>query len=387
MQVTKLNIGAGDKKLPGFTPIDRKLGTEAYPLPASIADDSVEEVRASHVLEHFPFKKVLLVLQDWYRVLKPGGRMRIAVPDFDKIVDMKGDPKRFAYLMGGQSDENDFHQSVFTKEMLSQALTEAGLVNVQEWESDGLDTSRHPVSLNLEGYKPGLDDDMLVRIRGVMSIPRVGWNDHWGCHQEALEPFKIPVMRHSGAFWSHGMDQMFNRCVDDNTDWMLCMDYDTMFTAEHLDTLIGAMGQNPEIDAIAAMQPRRGHKEHPLITLSSELGDRHIEVDIRKPLQVDTAHFGLTLIRVDALRNMPKPWFNSKPGEDGTWEDPTHIDPDIWFWKRWKDCGNTVYVHPGVRVGHLQIMVSEMADDLQGVEHMHVTQWRDRYVKKEDQGE
>ena len=56
----KLNIGAGDVDAPGFIAIDRKLGLEAYPLPehvngTKLETDSVDEVRASHVLEHFSF--------------------------------------------------------------------------------------------------------------------------------------------------------------------------------------------------------------------------------------------------------------------------------------------------------------------------------------------
>jgi predicted SAM-dependent methyltransferase len=93
----KLNIGAGCVDIPGYTPIDRKLGTEAYPLP-QYTDNSVDEIRASHILEHFPFAEVPNVLAEWVRALKPGGTIKIAVPDIAKID--AGDPKAPFYLMG-----------------------------------------------------------------------------------------------------------------------------------------------------------------------------------------------------------------------------------------------------------------------------------------------
>ncbi len=44
----RLNLGAGDSHLEGFTPIDRKLGSEVYTL--AYKDESVDEIYASHVL-------------------------------------------------------------------------------------------------------------------------------------------------------------------------------------------------------------------------------------------------------------------------------------------------------------------------------------------------
>ena len=59
----RLNLGAGDSHLEGFKPIDRKLGSEVYPLAYN--DESVDEIYASHVLEHFPYTKTQDVLDDW----------------------------------------------------------------------------------------------------------------------------------------------------------------------------------------------------------------------------------------------------------------------------------------------------------------------------------
>lgn len=45
-------------------------------------DNSVDEIKAFHIIEHFHFKEVTDVLKEWNRVLKPGGRLWIETPDF-----------------------------------------------------------------------------------------------------------------------------------------------------------------------------------------------------------------------------------------------------------------------------------------------------------------
>ena len=48
-------------------------------------DDTVDLIYASHVLEYFDIVEVKEVLREWRRVLKPGGELRIAVPDFEMM--------------------------------------------------------------------------------------------------------------------------------------------------------------------------------------------------------------------------------------------------------------------------------------------------------------
>ena len=45
-------------------------------------DEKYDEVRLSHVLEHFPPHEVVELLKEWLRILKPGGTFRVKVPDF-----------------------------------------------------------------------------------------------------------------------------------------------------------------------------------------------------------------------------------------------------------------------------------------------------------------
>ena len=131
----KLNLGSGQHNLEGYENIDLKTGQNAFPL--KYETKSVDEIRASHILEHFGRGEVKAVLRNWIDKLRPGGILKIAVPGFDKLMEAakKGDKlpaSMDAYIMGGQVDENDYHKSMFTAAVLKQLLTEAGLTNIQE---------------------------------------------------------------------------------------------------------------------------------------------------------------------------------------------------------------------------------------------------------------
>lgn len=383
----RLNIGAGDKPIEGFTSIDRRNGEEAYPL--KYGNDSVDEIRASHVLEHFGFADVPKVMEEWVRVLKPGGKIRIAVPDFDWIAENRSDPKYPFYAFGGQTNDNDFHKSLHTRSLLTQLMADVGLEDIADWKGDNGDCSSLPVSLNLMGTKStngkpaeapsGSSSIVLpqseVKIAGVLSIPRYGSNDAWGCIVDALSPWKIPVRRYTGAYWGQCMQTLLEQCVDDNLDLILTMDYDTLFTAKHFDRLLGWICRDPKIDALAALQVHRG-KPTPLM---NKEGCKETVIDGR-PLQVDTAHFGLTLLRVDALRDVEKPWMIGKPDKFGGWGEG-RVDPDVWFWNQWKKAGKSLFVAPNVRVGHLTEMVRIFTPEMQ-YEAITVQEWRDRELGK-----
>ncbi|HEY0266270.1 MAG TPA: methyltransferase domain-containing protein [Rhizomicrobium sp.] len=60
---------------------DREIAHNlADPLPFD--DDSIAKVQAQDVLEHLPFETVPGVLDEIWRVLKPGGVFRLSVPDY-----------------------------------------------------------------------------------------------------------------------------------------------------------------------------------------------------------------------------------------------------------------------------------------------------------------
>lgn len=372
----RLNIGAGDVVIPGFTAIDRKFGTEAYPL--NYPDNSVDEIRCVHMLEHLSFKEALEAIQEWRRVLKPGGRIRLSVPDVKKVAGLAGQDPRWAfYLMGGQIDANDFHKSAYDEERLSAYLDKYDFENIRHWIGDTSDLSSfHEISLNLEATKPLADKPKTqeIKLRAIMGLPRVGWNDSWLSITEALHPLHIPIETHTGCFWGQNMQKGMERALADGIDWLLTLDYDSMVMPVHIDRLIYWLSNRPDIDAIASLQMRRG-AETPLFGVT---GKTEAEVT-PEPIRVDSAHFGLTLLRVKCLKTMTKPWLIAKADENGEWGDGRR-DDDITFWDKWREAGHSIYVAPDVKIGHLELLVSEFDDEFKP-RHLHISDWWNKHAK------
>jgi len=370
----KLNIGAGDVEIPGYTPIDIRAGQAAYPL--EYPDESVDEIRASHILEHFGHRETAAVIADWVRVLKVGGRLRIAVPDFDYIVNAYGggsaEPLE-GYLMGGHSDANDRHGAIFNRDKLMQLMRAAGLVALRSWADDVGDCASLPVSLNLEGRKAGpamfeaLKD---FRVVAAMSVPRLGFMANFFCAFQGLRPNRIPIRKHEGAFWGQCLERCMGEILEqDAPDAILTLDYDTIFTAEDVWELKRLMIEHPEADAIAALQSART-RPLPLMTIRDTDGRtvRQVRRELMDAelLRVSTAHFGLTLIRADKLAALPHPWFKGEPDAEGHWSDQ-RTDADIWFWRQWEAAGNTLYSANRVPIGHAELMIRWPGRDLRAI--------------------
>lgn len=85
-----LNLGCGSHFHPDWINIDivaMDPRVTVHDLRRNIpyADNSCEVVYHSHVLEHFPRLVALNFIRECYRVLKPGGIIRVVVPDLESI--------------------------------------------------------------------------------------------------------------------------------------------------------------------------------------------------------------------------------------------------------------------------------------------------------------
>lgn len=99
------------------------------------SDASQDMVYASHVLEHLGYQKDLpQVLGEIVRILKPGGRLFVSVPDLAVLTRLFADPGasnklRIAVMrmmFGGQLDPYDFHYVGLWDEYLAFLLFKAG---------------------------------------------------------------------------------------------------------------------------------------------------------------------------------------------------------------------------------------------------------------------
>lgn len=393
----KLNLGGGLQKIPGFVNVDRVGGQEVFPLPDH-ADGSIDEVRASHILEHFGHREALEVLKEWVRVLKPGGVLRVAVPDLDWIRQHMDDSSLpiEGYLMGGQTDENDYHRSIYTERKLRDMMRYVGLGEISRWQSEINDCASYPMSLNLQGVKRqdteqnGDKIEVRAKVGALMSVPRLGWNDHWGAAWTALrsDEFNIPLYKFGGAFWEQGISRGLQAMMESGIEWAITLDYDTLFDVNDVRQLMVLAAQYPEAEAIVPVQVRRNNEQF-LFTMKDSFGNSRGSAGITEfeddLTQINTGHFGMTLIKLAALRDVPKPWLWSQPGPSGDW-DEERLDADIYFWEKWKQAGKKIWQANHIKLGHIQVVASWPTNDWQ-IKHQYISDWSEKGKPEECRNE
>lgn len=139
----KLHVGCGNVILPGWTNVDLE------DLPGIDLQDDIRELKkikngqcdiiyASHVLEHVGRNEFEEVIKTWNKKLRMGGILRIAVPDFEKVIKWYQKTHNIlditGLVSGGQKTEYDYHQMIFDKKFLSEILEKCGFDNIHEWD-------------------------------------------------------------------------------------------------------------------------------------------------------------------------------------------------------------------------------------------------------------
>lgn len=158
----RLLIGAGPSNKPGWvrtdiTPKGNALfldATEPFPFET----DSVELIHSEHMIEHVAFADGQKMLAECHRVLKPGGRIRIATPDYARFIELAHADLSGAGLSAEQAEyvansnerngepagmrENvslavnrmfsgHGHRCLYSPELISQCLLDAGFLEVE----------------------------------------------------------------------------------------------------------------------------------------------------------------------------------------------------------------------------------------------------------------
>lgn len=174
-EAIKINLGARDRSIAGF----RSMDCDPHPGVDIVGDISnlsmfkdgeVDEIYSSHVLEHFPHARTAAVLKEWARVLKPGGVLYVAVPDFARVVELYqavGGVTQWIqeYVSGGQEYATAYHYAIFDEAKLESLLREAGFSEVSRVElfpihgpndcsTKSSNWDSKPTSLNMVAVKP-----------------------------------------------------------------------------------------------------------------------------------------------------------------------------------------------------------------------------------------
>jgi len=169
----KLHLGCGKRHIPGFVHID----AVDYPHIdhvtsidnlSFISDGSVDLIYNCHVLEHFKRRDVERVLREWCRVLKPGGILRISVPDFARLCEVYQRYSKLDFVIGALFGRQDYlyniHYNVFDFSSLSDILRRTGFTNVRTY--DWRQTEHAAVDDFSQAYIPHMDKEhgMLISL-------------------------------------------------------------------------------------------------------------------------------------------------------------------------------------------------------------------------------
>jgi predicted SAM-dependent methyltransferase len=110
-------------------------------------DNTFTDIYASHVVEHFDYAGELqTTLKEWRRVLTPGGKVYISVPDLDVLAQLfvakdrlSLDERFFVMRMifGGHVDQYDYHVVGLNEEFLAEFLRLTGYVNIKRVQEFG----------------------------------------------------------------------------------------------------------------------------------------------------------------------------------------------------------------------------------------------------------
>lgn len=147
----KINFGCGSQMLDGFINIDAVAGGKKKPEllhaivfdkdghvtnPIPLADECAEELHSYHVIEHVYAWEAVHLLAEWKRLLKPGGKLILELPNIRLACEnfLAGLPDQMGMwpLYGDWNHKDPYmmHKHGYTPETIEQLLIAAGFNSV-----------------------------------------------------------------------------------------------------------------------------------------------------------------------------------------------------------------------------------------------------------------
>ncbi len=138
--MVKLNLGCGIYYKPGYVNIDKfepliadKI-LDINQLPYE--ENSIDEIEASHILEHFDCLQIPYVLSEWFRILKSGGQIFLETPHLTNVARKVRHAPLFKQLnslrfLFGIDLGGNVHKMGFTPTILKKILSSIGFCNIR----------------------------------------------------------------------------------------------------------------------------------------------------------------------------------------------------------------------------------------------------------------
>lgn len=161
----KLNLGCGSDYIDGYVNVDAyadaRVDARYDIIKLPYEDNTVDEIRAFHVIEHFDFHEGNRALAEWFRALKPGGRLHLETPDFlascREFVNANEDYRvhLYGHFFSQAWIPGQIHKILFTETQLRLQLEWAGFKTVNRLPPSSGYLAHYPahIFLNLEAFK------------------------------------------------------------------------------------------------------------------------------------------------------------------------------------------------------------------------------------------
>ena len=168
----KLHLGCGKRNFEGWINVDLADFPHVHHKSSvgdlkMFEDNSADLIYSAHTLEYFDRIEVVPVLKEWHRVLKKGATLRVAVPNFNALVELYLETGNLDVILGPlygrmpiKSLTDDmilYHKTVYDFDTLKSLLENSGFTNVIRY--DWRKVSHADQDDHSQAYYPHMDKE------------------------------------------------------------------------------------------------------------------------------------------------------------------------------------------------------------------------------------
>jgi predicted SAM-dependent methyltransferase len=168
----RIHLGCGRRFIPGyvhvdiadFPHIDHRAAIDELPM---FTDAAADLIYCCHAFEYFDRDQGTAVLKEWRRVLRPGGVLRLAVPDFEALCTLYSRTGDIGLVLGplygrmtigtGTGAQLIYHRTVYDFASLERMCLEAGFRACRRY--DWRATDHRGVDDFSQAYYPHMDKE------------------------------------------------------------------------------------------------------------------------------------------------------------------------------------------------------------------------------------